>query len=109
MVSEGPSEGRSGGRIRALQLVCGTVLGFLADWFVFTVSVFTVYANYGDSTGTVQDVLAFSGLLGPPIVLGLLLVPRRTRYWGTGFLMGVAIGAMTGAGVCAGFLGLNAL
>lgn len=103
------SEGTNEGRIRALQLVGGAVLGFLADWFLFTVSLFAVYANYGDSTGTAQDVLAFSGLLGPPIVLGLLLVPRRTRYWGTGFLMGVAIGTMTGAGVCAGFFGLNAL
>ncbi len=96
-------------RVGALQVIGGAALGFFADWFLFTVVLFAIYANYGDSTGTVQDVLAFGSLLFLPVLLGLLMVPRRTRYWGAGFLIGLAVGSMTGAGVCAGFFGLNAM
>lgn len=95
-------------RVGVWQLIVGVVLGFVATWVLFGVVLLTIYAQYGDSTGTTQDVIAIAGLVGLPVVFGLLLIPRRTRYWGAGFLMGFAIGSITGAGVCGGFFGLNA-
>ena len=96
-------------RVRPMQLIGGLVLGFAMSWLVFAVVLLWIYASYGDSTSTTQDVIAVLGLVGLPVLLGLLLIPRRTRYWGAGPLMGVAIGSMTGAGACAGFLGINAV
>jgi hypothetical protein len=94
---------------KALPVVGGMIVGFIVTWILFFVTLLVVYANYGDSTGTTQDVIAFSGLLGPPIVFGLLLIPRRTRHFGAGLLLGLAIGSITAAGICGGFFGLNAM
>jgi hypothetical protein len=94
---------------RALPVAGGLVVGFVATWVLFVVTLLVVYANYGESTGTIQDVIAFSGLLAPPILFGLLLIPRRTRHFGAGLLMGLAIGSITAAGICGGFFGLNAM
>ncbi len=97
------------GGFRALPIVGGLVVGFIATWALFVVTLLVVYANYGDSSGPVQNVLGFAGLLVPPILFGLLLIPRRTRHFGAGLLMGLAIGSITAAGVCGGFFGINAL
>ena len=95
-------------RLGAWQVIAGAVVGFVATWVLFGVVLVTIYAQYGDSTGTTQDVIAVAGLVGLPILFGLLLIPRRTRYWGAGVMMGLAIGSISGAGVCGGFFGLNA-
>lgn len=94
-------------RVRTGQVIGGAVVGFILTWLLFAVVVMSVYAQYGESTGTAQNVLVGAGLLTLPIVFGLLLIPRRTRHWGAGFLMGFAIGSISGAGVCGGFIGLN--
>ncbi len=91
-------------RLRVPWIVGGAILGFVLSWFVFAVTIFALYAAVGDSSATAQNVLAAVGLFGLPVVLGALLVPRRTRQLGAGLLLGLAVGAITGAGVCAGFL-----
>ena len=93
--------------IRTGQVIGGAVLGFVATWLLFFVVVMSVYAQYGDSAGTTGDIVGGAGLLALPVVFGLLLIPRRTRYWGAGFLMGFAIGSISGAGVCGGIIGLS--
>jgi hypothetical protein len=97
------------GGFRALPVVGGVIVGFVATWILFFVTLLVVYANYGDSTGTTEDVIAFSGLILPPVVFGLLLIPRRTRHFGAGLLLGLAIGSITAAGICGGFFGVNAM
>lgn len=97
------------GRIRALPVIGGAVLGFGATWVLLIVAVLVLYTQYGDSSGTAQNVIAGLGLLGLPVLSGLLMIPRRTRHWGAGLVMGVAIGSISAAGVCGGFLGLNSL
>lgn len=96
-------------RIRPVPVIGGVIVGFMLTWLVFAVVLFSLYAAYGDSTGTAQDVIAVLGLVGLPVLLGLLLIPRRTRHWGAGLLLGVAIGSISAAGVCGGAIGLNAI
>jgi hypothetical protein len=96
-------------RIRPFPLIGGAVLGFIASWLTFGVTLIGLYSASGDGSSLGADIVAGVGLFGLAVVLGLLLVPRRTRYWGAGFLMGLAIGAITGAGVCGGFLGIGNL
>ena len=95
-------------KIRPWPLIGGGLLGFCLTWFAFAVTVIALYATYGDTSSRTQDVIAGVGLLGLPVLFALLLVPRRTRYWGAGLLLGVALGSITAAGVCGGFLGVNA-
>ena len=107
---DAPDQQQDEGRpLRPGPVIGGLFLGFAATWLTFAVVLFAVYANYGDSTGTTQDVVVLLGLVGLPAVLGLLLVPRRTRHWGAGLLMGAALGSISAAGVCGGLMGLNAV
>lgn len=92
-------------RISALAVVGGAILGFAATWVLFIVSILVLYAEA--VTGPLEYVVPAVGLFGLPVLFGALLVPRRTRQWGAGFLLGVAIGAITGAGICAGTIGVN--
>ena len=98
-----------GGRLRAGPLVGGAVLGFAATWFSFALTVLLLYSAFGDTTSPAQTALAVTALVAPPVLAGALMVPRRTRHLGAGLLMGVAIGAIAGAGVCGGYIGLNSL
>lgn len=98
-----------GEQIRPGPLIGGILLGFVLTWVVFTVVLFSLYATYGDSSSTTQNVIAAIGFLGLPVLLGLLLIPRRTRHWGAGMLLGIALGSISAAGVCGSFVGLNAV
>jgi hypothetical protein len=98
---------QQGRPVRALPVVVGAVLGFVATWALFVVAVLVSYARQYDGTGGV--VLGAVALFGLPAVSALLMIPRSTRHWAAGLLLGVAIGSITGAGVCAGFIGLNSL
>ena len=95
--------------LRAGAVIGGAVLGFVATWFIFAVTVLALYGTYGDTSSRTQDVIAFTGLLGAPVLLGVLALRRSTRRWGAGFVLGLAIGSITSAGICGGFMGLNAL
>ena len=95
--------------IRPVPVIGGIVLGFVLTWLVFAVVLFSLYATYGDSSSTTQDVIAVLGLVGLPVLLGLLLIPRRTRHWGAGLLLGIALGSISAAGVCGSVIGLNSV
>lgn len=106
--ADGPQEPREG-RVTWWAVFLGALLGFVASWTVFAVTVLGLYATYGDSTSTGQNIVAGLGLFGLPVILGLLLLRPRNRVVGAGFLLGLAIGSITGAGICAGFAGFNAI
>ena len=79
------------------QVAGAAVGGFVLEWVVIT---FYVLATLDRArTSVLGDVLAFVGL---PVLLALLLVPQRTRLGAAGVLIGLLIGSITGAGVCAG-------
>lgn len=94
--------------LRAGPLVGGAVVGFLVSWVGFAVVAIAMYSTFGDSSSGAQTAAALAGLLVLPVVATALMVPRRTRRAGAGFLMGIAIGAIAGAGVCGAGIGLSA-
>lgn len=79
----------------------GAVLGCFGTWALFAVVLLVEFTQYGDNTTTAQGVLLGAALLLIPAVSGALMIPRRTRQLGAGSLMGVAIGSLVGAGICA--------
>ena len=82
-------------RIQAGQVFGGVVLGVGLAWLTFAVVLMTGYSAGRETTAV--PVMA----LGLPAVAGIaLLAHPRSRQAGTGFLMGLAIGMITGAGVC---------
>lgn len=105
MSSEQPEEQER--PVRAGPVVGGAILGFVATWALFILAVLVSYARQYDGTGGV--VLAAVALFGLPVLSALLMIPRGTRHWAAGLMVGVAIGSITGAGICAGFVGLNSL
>ena len=89
--------------IRWGAVVGGAVLGFIASWLLFTIALFGLMATYTDDTSdTGGTVLLVGSLLLVPVVCGVLMISRRTRQWGAGALIGVAIGSLVGAGICIG-------
>ena len=88
-------------QLRALPLVGGLVLGLVACWVWIAVAVIVGFgAAYGSDSGAPAVVgLAVAAV---PVVVGIVLLVRpRTRQLGAGFLMGLSIGFIAGAGVCA--------
>ena len=82
-------------RIRAGAVFGGIAFGVVLSWFSFVLVLLTGLS--GDSEGPDSAMIA----LGLPAVVGIaLLAHPRSRQAGTGFLMGLAIGMITGAGVC---------
>ncbi|TAL28001.1 MAG: hypothetical protein EPN98_24295 [Phenylobacterium sp.] len=87
--------------IRAWPIIGGLVLGVVVCWVWITVALFVGFgASYGyDNNAAALAAVALAGL---PVVLGIVfLVVPRTRQLGAGFLMGISIGFIAGAGVCA--------
>lgn len=86
--------------VRAWPIVGGLVLGVIVCWVWITIALFAGFsASYGsDSDAPALAAIAFAAL---PVVLGVVfLVRQRTRQLGAGFLMGISIGFIAGAGVC---------
>ena len=82
-------------RVHAGPVVGGVVLGVVLAWFTTAVVLLTGYSAGREATAV--PVMA----LGLPAVAGIaLLAHPRTRQAGTGLVMGLAIGMITGAGVC---------
>ena len=93
--------------LRKLPVIGGAILGFISTWVLLTIAILVLYGT--QVTGFLEWLVPAVALFALPVVLGLLLVPERTRRWGAGALLGLAIGSITGAGVCAGFVGINSL
>jgi hypothetical protein len=88
-------------QVRAWPVIGGLVLGVVVCWVWVTVALFVSFgASYGyDNNAVALVAVALAGL---PVVLGIgFLVRPRTRLLGAGFLMGISIGFIAGAGVCA--------
>jgi hypothetical protein len=82
-------------RIQAGAVFGGVVVGVVLSWFTFAVVLLTGYSAGREDTAI--PVMA----LGLPAVAGIVLLAHpRSRQAGTGFLMGLAIGMITGSGVC---------
>lgn len=102
--SDRPREQPPAQPIRTGKVVSGAIAGFLASWLIIAFTIFAVYATYGDSSSRVAEVLAILGMIALPVIAALLLISPRTRHWGAGAMIGVALGSITGAGVCGGWL-----
>ena len=96
-----PAEDTPAGRRTSTgPVIGGAVLGCIVSWLLAIITGFALYTTYGDSNSTTVSIYGALGL--PAIISVALLVPSRTRYWGAGLLIGVAIGSVLGAGVCVG-------
>lgn len=89
--------------MRAGPLLGGMACGVLACWTWITGAlVVGLTAAYGTSSNAVA--VAAVVMAGLPVALGIVLLVRpRSRQVGAGFLMGLSIGMIIGAGVCASF------
>ena len=88
--------------IRWASLLGGAVIGWLLSWALFTVAIFTIYASVGGSGGAAVEVAAFLVLFAVAVVSLAVLFRRGRPQWGTGVLLGMAIGSIVGGGVCVG-------
>ncbi|WP_193612257.1 hypothetical protein [Nocardioides lijunqiniae] len=89
------------GQLRGHLIVLGLVLGALVCWAWIA---FSLIVGFGVAYGNDSGVPAVLGvvLAALPVVVGIVLLVRpRTRQVGAGFLMGISIGFIAGAGVCA--------
>jgi hypothetical protein len=87
--------------IRPLPLIGGLVLGLVVCWGWIAV---TLIVGLGVAYGNDSGFPAVIGLVFAvvPVVIGIVLLVRpRTRQVGAGFLMGLSVGFIVGAGVCA--------
>jgi hypothetical protein len=87
--------------MRGHLIVLGLVLGMVCCWVWIAVSLIL---GIGVAYGNDSSVPAVLGLVlaALPVVVGIvLLVVPKTRQLGAGFLMGISIGFIVGAGVCA--------
>jgi len=86
--------------VRAWPIIGGVVLGVVVCWVWIALALIIGFgAAYGsESDAPALAAIAFALL---PVVLGIVfLVVPRTRQLGAGFLMGISIGFIGGAGVC---------
>ncbi|WP_193608443.1 hypothetical protein [Nocardioides lijunqiniae] len=89
------------GQLRGHLIVLGVVVGAVVCWIWIVLSL---VLGFGAAYGNDSDVPAVIGLAAAvlPVVVGIVLLVRpRTRQFGAGFLMGISIGFIAGAGVCA--------
>ena len=91
----------AGRRTSTYPVIWGAGLGFIASWLLAFITGIILYNTYSNSIWL--NVAIYGALALPAIISVALLVPSRTRYWGAGLLIGVAIGSVLGAGVCVGF------
>ena len=93
----------TGPALKRGEVVGAAILGFVIEWGV--IATFLI-ANIHATPSPATVALVF---LGPPALFALLLLPRGTRRKGASLLIGLLIGSITGAGVCAGVGVLGAL
>ncbi len=87
--------------LRAAPIVGGIVLGVGVCMVWITA---TLFVGFGTAYGSGSDVPAVLGIVAAvlPVVLAVVLLARpRTRQLGAGFLMGISVGLIVGAGACA--------
>lgn len=78
----------------------GAVVGWLGSWALFAFVTLATFSS--TSTDTPQMVLGISALAVLPVVsIAVLLFRRAQGQFAAGMLLGVAIGSVLGAGVCA--------
>ena len=97
----GTPAGGAGRRGRAQwgAAVGGFALGFVVDWLVIAVTVVAAYATWGETApSAAQWVLLPVAFVVVPVVAGVGAL-RRLRV---PFVVGLALGAVVGSGVCAG-------
>jgi len=84
-----------------MPIIGGLVLGAIVCWVWITASL---VVGLGTAYGADSNLVAVLALVvaALPVVVGIVLLLRpSTRQLGTGFLMGISIGMIAGAGVCA--------
>jgi hypothetical protein len=85
-------------------LLGGVIVGWIASWGLYIVTVLVLFSSLGDvgfSGSTWPIVVAAAALFLPAVVSGVLLLrQRRAGQMVAGLLLGLAIGAVVGAGVC---------
>jgi hypothetical protein len=94
-------EEREGRPVDWKQLVGGIVVGWILSWAALTLAVIVSLGFATDSDSPAIAVLIWGALFAPAVVLGVVLLIRRSRgQVVAGTLMGLTIGSVVGAGVC---------
>ncbi|MEI2712646.1 MAG: hypothetical protein V9G04_04955 [Nocardioides sp.] len=92
--------------IKPWPVILGVLLGAVVSWVYLAVVLFVGFARSYDASSQGEEAgIWFAGALIlavlPIIAAIVLLCIRRTRQLGAGFVMGLCIGTIIGAGVCA--------
>jgi hypothetical protein len=90
-------------QVDGVAVVGGMFFGWLGSWILYLVASAAYYGTVGDDRydeviGLVVGVVA---LFLVPVAAGVALIRRGRGQLGSGLLVGVAIGSLIGAGVCA--------
>ena len=92
----------SGGMPSALKVVLGILIGLCGGFFLwFVVIIGLAGLDYGDS-----DALFFYAAIGPLVLPAVLLIPRATRPWAAGMMIGTAISSIGLSSLCSSLMGV---
>lgn len=100
-MTQPPVQEPPGRPLQALPIIGGLVVGVIVCWVWIA---FSLILGLGTAYGSQSNAVAVGAVIiaGLPVLLGVLLLVRpRTRLLAAGFLMGLSIGMIGGAGVCA--------
>jgi hypothetical protein len=82
-------------------VIGGAALGFFGNVFVFIAISSAFWGLTGGSSRTGELVVSVVAVLALPAIALTLMIFPRTRHAGAGLLLGVAIGSVIAAGLCA--------
>ena len=90
-------------QVDGVAVVGGMFLGWVGSWTLFLGASAAYYGTVGDDRydEVVGLVIGVVALFLIPVAAGVTLIRRGRGQLGSGLLVGVAIGSLIGAGVCA--------
>lgn len=97
----------SGGMPSVLKVVLGVLIGLVGGFFLWIVAVFGLAGLASGTSGTSDssDGFFFVAAVLPLVVPALLLIPRATRPWAVGIMMGTAVTSIGMSSICASLVG----
>ena len=89
------------GTLKWVTVLGGAVLGLLGSWLLYAFAVVVMVSSLeGDAATWLYLLVGAGALFTIPVCAGAVLIHRGRGQLGSGMLIGVAIGSITGAGLC---------